>query len=203
MPKTTRPSGQDPSGERQLAASGNALDQWAIRASLQWWETAIRQWQHLRPMGHQGKPSVVRDSYQTMATPKTTQPSGQALSGERQLAASGNALDQWAIRAGLQWWETASSQWQHLRPLGHQGRPSVVRESYQSVATPLTNRPSEQALSGERQLAASGNALDQWAIRVSLQWWETAIRQWQRLRPHSHQGRPSVVRESYQTVATP
>ena len=64
-------------------------------------------------------------------------------SGERQLAVSGNALDHTAIGAGLlgrmdagQWLETASSQWQHLRPHGHRGRPSredgcraVVRDS--------------------------------------------------------------------------
>ena len=31
-----------------------------------------------------------------------------------------------------QWWETASSQWQCLRPHSHQGRPSVVRDSSSS-----------------------------------------------------------------------
>ena len=157
------------SGERQLAVSGNALDHAAIRAGLQWWETASSQWQCLRPHDHQGRPSVVRDSY--------------LGSGERQLAVSGNALDHAAIRAGLQWWETASSQWQCLRPHDHQGRPSVVRDSYLG--------------SGERQLAVNGIALDHAAIRAGLQWWETASSQWQCLRPHDHQGRPSVVRDSY------
>ena len=48
---------------------------------------------------------------------------------QRQLAVSGNALYHMLIRAGPQWWETASSQWQRLRPHGHQGRPLVVRDS--------------------------------------------------------------------------
>ena len=43
---------------------------------------------------------MVRDSEQSVATPQTTRPSGQALSGERQHAVSGNALDHTAIWAG-------------------------------------------------------------------------------------------------------
>ena len=37
-------------------------------------------------------------------------------SSESQLAVSGNFLDLTVIRAGPQWYYTASSQWQHLRP---------------------------------------------------------------------------------------
>ena len=37
------------------------------------------------------------------AMPYTTWPSGQALSGEIQLAVSGNALDHLAIGAGTEW----------------------------------------------------------------------------------------------------
>ena len=40
-----------------------------------------------------------------------------------------NALDHSAIRAVTEWLGTASSQWKRFRPLGHQGRPSVVRDS--------------------------------------------------------------------------
>ena len=94
MPKTTRPSGQALSGERQLGVSGNALDHSPIRAG----------------------PTVVRDREQSVAIPQTTQPSGQALSGDRQIAVSGNTPDRSAIGAGPQceWWQTASSQW-HAR----------------------------------------------------------------------------------------
>ena len=67
---------------------------------------------------------------------QATQPSGLALNGERQLPFSDSVLDHMAIRAGPQWLETASSQWQRLRPHGHHGRPSVMRDSKQSVATP-------------------------------------------------------------------
>ena len=45
---------------------------------------------------------LVRDSKQSAATPWTTRPSGQAFSGERQQAVSGNALDHSAIGAGPQ-----------------------------------------------------------------------------------------------------
>ena len=40
---------------------------------------------------------------QSVAMHKTTQPSGQALSGERKLAVSGSALDHTAHRAGPMW----------------------------------------------------------------------------------------------------
>ena len=43
---------------------------------------------------------MVRDSEQPVAMPQTNLPSGKALSGERQRAASGNASDQSAIREG-------------------------------------------------------------------------------------------------------
>ena len=157
MPKFTQPPGQAHSGERQQAVSGNNLDHPAIRAGTQCWETASSQWQSLRPLSYQGRPSVVRDSKQSVAMPKITQPPGQAHSGERQQAVSGNTLDHPAIRAGTQCWETASSQWQCLGPRGFQcrpwvvrqfevsgngldprisGRPSVVRDKEQSVAKP-------------------------------------------------------------------
>ena len=45
---------------------------------------------------------------------------------------------------------TTSVKWQRLGQLGHQGRPSVVRGSEQSVIWPYTTRPSGQALSDER-----------------------------------------------------
>ena len=164
----------------QRAVSGNFLDHSAIRAGPQWWETTSSQWQCLRPLSYQGSP---------------------------------------------QCWETANSQWQRLRPHGHQdrppvvwdsdlleamlwttqpsGQPSVVRDSYQSVAIPWTTQPSGQALSCERQLAVSGNTLDHSAIRAGPQLWETASSKWQRFRPLNHQGRPSVERDSEQSVATP
>ena len=91
----------------------------------------------LRLLGYQGRPSVVQDSKQS-------------------------ASDYWAIRAGPQWYKTASSQPQttglsgqalsgtrqqavSLRLLGYQGRPSVVRDSKQS-------------------------ATDYWAVRAGPQW---------------------------------
>ena len=70
---------------------------------------------------------MVRDSKQSVAMPWTTQPSGQALSGERQQAVSGNALDHSAMG----------------------GRPSVVRVSKQAVVMPWTTRLLGQALSVE------------------------------------------------------
>ena len=79
-----------------------------------------------------------------------------------------------------QWQETASSQWQCLRKLFFQGRPSVVRDGEQSVAMPWTTLLSWQGLSGERQRAVSGNASD-----------------------HFYQGRPSVRRVREQSVAIP
>ena len=54
---------------------------------------------------------------------------GQALNSERQWAVIGNTVDHSTIRVGPKWWETASSQRQRFRPLGHQGWPSVVRDS--------------------------------------------------------------------------
>ena len=143
------------------------------------------------------------DSQQSLAMPQTTKPSGKALCSERQWAVSGNTLDHSAIREGPQWWEIASSQWQCLRPLNYQDRPSVVRNSEESVATPQTTRPSGQALSDERQRAVSGNALDHSTIRTGPQWWEIVRSQWQRLKPLGHQGRPSVMRDREQSVAMP
>ena len=46
--------------------------------------------------------AIVRGSEQLVATPYTTQPSGEALSCEGQQAVSGNALHHTAIRAGPQ-----------------------------------------------------------------------------------------------------
>ena len=201
---------------------------WETGQALQWWETAICQWQYLRPLDYQGKP----------------------CSGERQQSVSGNTLDHSTIRASpavvrdsnlsvampsttqlsgqvLQWWETAISQWQCLRPLSCQGK----------------------SCSGERQQSVSGNAFDHSAVRASpavvrdsnlsvampsttrlsgqaLQWWETAISQWQCLRPLGYQGKscsgerqqsvsgnaldhsairasPAVVRDSNLSVAIP
>ena len=103
---------------------------------------------------------MARDRKQSLAMPRTTRLSGQALSGERQQAVSGYALDHWAIRAGPQWRETESSHWLCLGPLGYQGRPSVARDSKQSVAMPWTTGLSGQALSGERQKAVIGYAFD-------------------------------------------
>ena len=55
-------------------------------------------------LGYQSRTLVVRDSSeQSVARPQTTRPSGQALSGERKCAVSGNALDHSAIRAGPHW----------------------------------------------------------------------------------------------------
>ena len=68
---------------------------------------------------------------------------------------SGKALDHSAIRAGPQWVEIASSRWYWLRLLGYQDRPSVVRDSEQSVAMakplgyqdrPLVVKGSEQSV---------------------------------------------------------
>ena len=87
------------------------------------------QWQCLRPLGHQGRPSFVRDSKQSVVMPSTTLLLGLYLSGERQPAVSCNASDHSAIRSGPHLRETASSQWQCLRSLSHQGRPSFVRDS--------------------------------------------------------------------------
>ena len=129
------------SDERQPAVCGNTLDHLAIRTvPWQWWETDSSQWQYLRPLGYQGSPSaVVRDSQQSVAILWTTWLSGQSLgSGERQPAVCGNTLDNLAIRAvPWQWWETASSQWQYLKPLCYKGQVlAVVRDSQQSVAIP-------------------------------------------------------------------
>ena len=107
--------------------------------------------------------------------------SGQALSGERQLAVSGNALDHWVIWGGPQWWRTGSSQQQCHKKTWLSG----------------------QALSGERQGAESGSALDDLAIRAGPQWWEAASSQQQCHRRLSYQGRPSVVKDSKQSVAMP
>ena len=131
------------------------------------------------------------DSQQSLAMPQTPKPSGKALCSERQWAVSGNTLDHSAIREGPHWWEIASSQWQCLRPLNYQDRPSVVVNSEQSVAMPQTTRPSRQVLRDERQCAVSGKALDHTTIRAGTQWWETVSSQWQRLKPLGHQGRPS------------
>ena len=49
------------------------------------------------------KGALVRDCEQSVAASETTRRSGQALSGERQRAVSGSALDHIAIRAGPQW----------------------------------------------------------------------------------------------------
>ena len=82
-------------GERQCAVSGNAF------------------W----PLSHWGRPSVMRDSAQSVAMPLTTQssqrdsasqwqcllttqPLGQALSGKRQRSVSGNAFDHSVIGEG-------------------------------------------------------------------------------------------------------
>ena len=92
--------------------------------------------------------------------PWTTRSSGQALSGKGQQAGNGNALDHPAIRAGPQWQEAASRPWKWLGRPGHQGRPSVVKGSKQAMEMPWTTRPSGQALSGKRQQAGNGNALD-------------------------------------------
>ena len=96
---------------------------------------------------------MVRDSKQSVVMPWTTRPSGQALSGERQQAVSGNALNHSAIGAGPRCEEL----WE------------LVSDSDQLVATPWTTRPSGQALSGERQQAVSGNALDHSAIGAGPQ----------------------------------
>ena len=70
---------------------------------------------------YQDRPSVEGDREQSMAMPLTTQPSGQALSAERQRAINGNGFDHSAVRAGPQCRET---EWQcHcLRPHSYQGR---------------------------------------------------------------------------------
>ena len=222
MSQTSWISRQAFSLERQRAASGNASDLLDIETSLQSWETASSQWQCLRPIGYRGRPSVLRDSEQPVAMPQTYWISRQAFSLERQRAASGNASDLLDIEAGLQSWETASSQWQCLRPIGYRGRPSVLRDSEQPVAMPQTYWISRQAFSLERQRAASGNASDlldieaglqSWEpassqcnvsdlldIEAGLQSWETASSQWQCLRPIGYRGRPSVLRDSEQSV---
>ena len=51
----------------------------------------------------EGRPSVIRDSVQSVFLPYTSWLVGQSLSGERQRTASGKALDNSAIRAGPQW----------------------------------------------------------------------------------------------------
>ena len=109
----------------------------------------------------------MRDSEQSVALPYTTRLSGQAFSGERQGAVSGNALDHSAIRAGptrardrelsvptlwttrlsgqaLQGRGTESCQCLHFGPLGYQGRP----------------------YKGEGQRAVSAYTLDHSAIRA-------------------------------------
>ena len=73
----------------------------------------------------------MRDNTQSMAMAQTTRLSGQALSGEKQSAVSDNTVDHSAIRAGPQWLETVSSQWQNHRLLGYQGSPSAKRDSQQ------------------------------------------------------------------------
>ena len=173
---TTQPLGQAFSGERQRSVSGNAF------------------W----PLSHWGRPSVVRDSAQSVAMP----------------------FDHSAIGAGPQWWETAlsqwqclwpfshqwgtaSSQWQCLWPLSHWGRPTLVRDLKQSVAMPLTTQPLGQALIGERPQSVSGNAFDHSAIGTGPHWWETSSSQWQCLWPLSHWDRPTLVRDLKQSVAMP
>ena len=98
---------------------------------------------------------MVRGRKCSVARPLTTLLSGQALSGERQKVFSGKALYHSAIRAGPQWVEITSSRWYWLRLLGYQDRPSVVRDSEQSVAMakplgyqdrPLVVKGSEQSV---------------------------------------------------------
>ena len=102
---------------------------------------------------------VVRDSKQSVIMPKTTLPSGQTLSGERQLEVSDNALNHTTIRA-----DPLSGERQQAvsgNALDHsaiRAGPSVARDSEQSVIMPKTNLPSGQALGGERQQVVSGNA---------------------------------------------
>ena len=85
-------------------------------------------------------------------------------SGERQLVVSGNALDHKAIWGHRpQWWETASSQWQCLRPQGNM-RPGQWWET---------------ASSQWQCLRPQGN------MRPG-QWWETASSQWQCHRPQGN-----------------
>ena len=201
MSQTSWISRQAYSLERQRAVSGNASDLLDIETSLQSWETASSQWQCLRPIGYRGRPSVLRDSEQSVAMPQTSWILRQAFSLERQRAASGNASDLLDIETSLQSWETASSQWQCLRPLGYRGRPLVLRDSEQSVAMSQTSWISRQAFSLERQRAASGNASDLLDIETSLQSWETASSQWQCPRPLGYRGRPSVLRDSEQSAA--
>ena len=109
--------------------------------------------------------------------------SRQAYSLERQRAASSNASDLLDIEAGLQSWETASSQQQCLRPIGYRDKPTVLRDSEQPVAMPQTYWISRQAFSLERQRAVSSNASDLLDIEAGLQSSETASSQQQCLRP--------------------
>ena len=120
---------------------------------------------------------------------------GQALSGERQWAISGNALVHSAIGAGSRWWETGISQWQCLCSLSFRGRLSVVYNREQSVAALWSTRLYGQALSAERQVSVSGNAFVHSAIGAGPQWWETVSSQCQCLSPLGHSGRLSVLRE--------
>ena len=93
--------------------------------------------ERFRKLEYPAKPPPDPKSLATPSPSHMPQPGYEHMgSGERQLAVSGNALDHTAIRVHSQWWETASSQWQYLRPHCHQGRSSVVRDSYQSVAMP-------------------------------------------------------------------
>ena len=106
---STRPT--TPPNHESLAISSHAPSWIGTRAMVR---NRASQWQCLRPQGHQCIPlgglGQIAESKQARQCLRPLGLQGRPHNGERQQAASGNASDHTAIKAGPQCWETASSQ---------------------------------------------------------------------------------------------